>query len=176
MTTACQDPTDSSGTGSNLPNAYTSNDAYAILSGFGTLGIFKKYGFDAVLPSNINIQKVEIGLEMYFSRPCTQESIKIAISVNNGDDWSEWSDNFCLQAEGTMWINVTAYKETWLRDYLLDANWLVKAQFETVGGAGCPDKEAWSCYLDWIPTLLTYEEIEDIAKAHSGALLNPGIF
>ena len=176
MTIATQSPTDSYGTAQNPANAYSSNNVYAILSLLGQLAGYKNYGFDGVLPSSIDISKVEIGLEMYHSRPCDTEATIIRISVDNGTTWSGWSDPFCIEIEDIIWIDVTAFQNPWLRDYLLDANWRIEAKFKAVGGTGCPFKEAWSCHLDWIPTRVTYEEIEEIIKAHSGSLLNPGIF
>lgn len=156
MIEATQSPTSNSGGGWLDPeNAYSSNDAYAVCGRRGEVRRYFDYDFDGVLPASISISKVEVGLEFYCQ---ANENLKIRVSVDGGVSWSAWSDIFTLTTESMLWVDVTAYI-AWIRDYFLNVNWKVEVAFGLGGGGACPEKIAWSAYLDWIPTKVTYEEV-----------------
>lgn len=136
--------------------AYTSDNLYTYTISQGAIQQYHDYNFDGVLPPNIAISKVEVGLEFYC---LAYENLSIRISTDGGSTWSAWSNPFTLTAENIIWVDVTAYHPTWLRDHVLNANWKVQVKYVAGGGAGCPLKEAWTPYLDWIPTRVTYEEV-----------------
>lgn len=119
----------------NAPTwAYTSNNEYANTFKQGSWQGYHDYDFDSVLPTDISISKVEVGLEFY-SLP--HESLRIRISVDSGSTWSGWSNSFTLASEDMLWIEVTAFKESWIRSYLLNENWRVEVEMLTEGGSGC---------------------------------------
>lgn len=169
MTEVTQSPTSNSGNPAwlNPTNAYSSNNVYSTCGVRGAVRRFFDYGFDGVLPASISISKVEVGIEFYC---LATEVVKIRISVDGGVTWSAWSTEFTLTTEAMLWVNVTAYK-AWLRSYLLDANWRIEIVRQLSGaGVGCPEKEAWTVHLDWIPTRVTYEEV---AVAVEKGLIGP---
>lgn len=152
MPVVTRNPTYSSGQWFFITNAYTSDNNYALCSKIDDYARYYQYGFQNVLPVDAIIDKVEIGIEFYCG---VGEGVRLRVSADWAGSWSVWSMLFRLATENTVWVDVTAYK-TWLRSDLLDGALMVDIKYDEGEGHGCPEKAAWTAYLDWIPVRVTY--------------------
>lgn len=153
LTEITESPSADVGFWTNGANAYSSNDVYASCVVNNRTHEYWNYGF--AIPPAASIFKVEIGIEF---RCLATESVRLRLSRDGGATWTPWSDLFALLVEDMLWVNFTAGYADWSADDFSDANLRIQINFRKQAGAGCPEKEAWTAYLDWIPVRVTIAE------------------
>ena len=139
---------------------FVSDDVYATANledsvvGYGDFD-----NLDAKIPADVVINKVEVCLEFYITS--NNQFIKVAISTDGGANYSDWSIGLDIREEDLIFLNVTGYKSDWLPSFLSNDNLKVKLLYGFGGGSGCPEKHAWTAYLDAVSVLASYSGFKD---------------